>query len=160
MLAACVGACVGGTALVRCRCNVRDRQAALDTFAAWDANADGRVDLPELVDALAASLQGEPEQAVVAKLSDMLEQRFAGRFHWDVSRSRCGARGVLPLLRVLQKDAACESLDASGCGLDNDAVIALAHALHGHPVRAAPFLRPLCRHSSDHRCRISYMDLT
>lgn len=118
-----------------CRCNVRDRTSALQTFAALDTNTDGRIDLQEFVDATAASLSGESETAVVAKLSDMLEQRFAGRFHWDLSRARCGARGVLPLLRVLQRDAACESLDASGCGLDNDAVLALVRALHSHPVR-------------------------
>jgi hypothetical protein len=86
---------------------------------------------------MVTGLCGHSDSEILTKINDMIGQRSPGRYHWDLSRSCCGHRGILPFLRVLEKDTVCESLDASGCGLDNSSVEALALALRHHPVRLA-----------------------
>jgi cobyrinic acid a,c-diamide synthase len=122
------------TQLLDCRANIRDNKAASATFRSMDANVDGCIDISEFSTTTVARLQGHSEREVLTKLYDMIEQRFSGRYHWDISHSCCGHRGILPFLQVLEKDIACESLDASDCGLDNESIEALALALRHHPV--------------------------
>ena len=114
---------------------MRDRVAAAASLRAMDDNADARVDLDEFTAHTAAALRPLTAAAADARIAEALEGRFGGRYHWDLRNAACGARGLLPLLRVLPRDAACESVDVSGCCLDSTAAAALAAALHGHPVR-------------------------
>jgi hypothetical protein len=118
-----------------CSSNVRDRAEAARAFSAMDANADGRVTLDEFAAHTAAALAPLTATAVDARVAEVLDGRFGGRHQWDLRDAMCGPPGLLPLLAELRRDAACESVDVSGCKLDGDPVCALADALHGHPVR-------------------------
>lgn len=103
-----------------------------------DANGDHEVDVDEFLAFMAVAVDGIPDNIVDRRIQDLVEGRLAGRFHYDFSGSYCGRRGVLPLLAALSLDQTFESLDLSGCGIDNDGAELLADILAPHPVRLSP----------------------
>jgi hypothetical protein len=142
-----------------CRSNVHDPEQTAQAFTAMDTNADSRIDLAEFTAWMTAALEGLSSAAIDARMTEALDGRFGGRFHWDLHRCMCGNRGLLPLLDVLQRDATCESLDLSGCNLTSEGACALAAALSEHSVRLQPNLCMLAgRHGAVGRCRRIHKD--
>ena len=84
---------------------------------------------------MGAALDEVSDQVVDKRVQALVEERLAGRFHFDFSGSYCGRRGVLPLVAALSIDHNFESLDLSGCGIDNHGAELLAGLLASHPVR-------------------------
>lgn len=100
-----------------------------------DANGDHEIDVHEFLAFMAVAVDGIPDNIVDRRIQALVEGRLAGRFHYDFSGAYCGTRGVLPLLTALSLDQTFESLDLSGCGIDNDGAELLADLLAPHPVR-------------------------
>lgn len=100
-----------------------------------DTNGDHQIDMPEFLSFMAKAVDGIPDNVVDKRIHVLVEGRLAGRFHYDFSGSYCGPRGVLPLLTALSYDHTFESLDLSGCNIDNDGAELLSELLAPHPVR-------------------------
>lgn len=101
-----------------------------------DANGDHEVDVSEFVSFMAMAVDGLSDNIVDTQIQALVEGRLAGRFHYDFSGVYCGTRGVLPILAALSFDRTFESLDLSGCNIDNDGAELLANIFASHPVRS------------------------
>lgn len=119
-----------------CRINSSSHKASRDLLARMDANGDHGIDVDEFLAFMDTALKEASDEGVDKRIQALVEERLAGRFHYDFSGSYCGSRGVVPLVAALAIDQTFESLDLSSCGIDNHGVQLLARLLASHPVRA------------------------
>jgi len=119
-----------------CRGSSSSHKAARDLLRRMDANGDHAIDVNEFLAFMHTALDDISDELVDNRVQALVEERLAGRFQFDFSGSYCGPRGVLPLIAALTLDHTFESLDLSGCGIDNHGAELLAGLLESHPVRS------------------------
>eukprot|EP00892_Ulva_mutabilis_P005280 jgi/Ulvmu1/3123/UM015_0163.1 len=110
-----------------------NHKASRDLLQCMDTNGDQGIDVDEFLAFMDTALSDASDEIVDKRVQALVEERLAGRFHFDFSGSYCGRRGVLPLIAALTIDRTFESLDLSGCGIDNDGTELLAALLATHP---------------------------
>lgn len=93
------------------------------------------VDIDDFIHFMGTSLKGVPDKVINQRICSVLEGRVSGRFHYDFSNMYCGWRGISAIVSALAADLTFESLDLSGCGINNSGVKQLAELLTTHPVR-------------------------
>lgn len=108
---------------------------ARDLLHRMDTNGDADADMSEFVRFMESALEGVPDQTIDQRICSLLESRVAGRFQYDFSGLYCGYRGVSAIVAALAADITFESIDLSGCGVNNTGVKELAEVLKTHPVR-------------------------
>jgi hypothetical protein len=99
-----------------------------------DINNDSQVDMEEFTGFMESVLAGVPDKVVERRICSLLESRVAGCFQYDFSGMYCGYRGAQAIIKALSSDTTFESVDLSGCGLDNNGTQELASILASHPV--------------------------
>lgn len=108
---------------------------ARDLLHRMDHNRDAKADIGEFVQFMESALEGVSDQIIDQRICSLLESRFGGRFHYDFSGLYCGYRGVSAIVAALAADTSFESVNLSGCGVNNTGAKELAEVLKTHPVR-------------------------
>jgi hypothetical protein len=98
-------------------------------------NGDEYAGIDKFVHFMDSVLEGVPDKVIDKRICSLLEGRVCGRFRYDFSGLYCGRRGVSAIIAILAADATFESIDLSGCGVNNTGVKELADVLKTHPVR-------------------------
>ena len=128
---------------------------ARDLLHRMDYNRDKKVDMSEFVRFMESALEGASDQIIDRRICSLLEARCGGRFHYDFSGLYCGYRGVSAIVAALAADASFESVNLSGCGVNNTGVKELAELLKSRPVRPSTEAGDCCAHFNTEHARVT-----